>query len=540
MLIPQGMAYAVIAGMPPVYGLYASIVPLIVYAVFGTSRQLSVAPVAMVSILVAAGVGEFADPGSERFIKLAILTAFGVGTVMLFMGLFRLGFLVNFLSRPVLSGFTSAAAVIIGASQLKGLFGFDFPRTSGLHELVAALFANFDSIQPVTALIGIISVIFLFVSRTLNSRLPAALVLLLLSTIATSFLELEKYGLSVVGEIPGGLPQFRADIFSLSDIRLLIPTILVISLIGYMESIAVARAIAEKRDYSVDPNQELRAVGLANIAGSLFQSFPVAGGFSRTAVNDQSGAVTGIASVISALLIALTVLVFTPVFYHLPKTVLAAIIVVAVSGLFDFREMSKLWRTDKRDFLMLLVTFCTTLAFGVEIGIASGVVISLVAFIYISTIPHSAVLGRLGSTRNFRNVNRYKEAVVDDEILIYRFDSQLYFANAGYFNDTLVNLVKQKGDQVNLVILDASAINIIDSTGVHTLKKIIGYLDNNGVRFYVAGAIGPVRDKLKSSGIVSMLGEKSFFFEVADAVDFYKNVCDRNTGEDYSPVQTNC
>lgn len=540
MLIPQGMAYAVIAGMPPVYGLYASIVPLIIYALFGTSRQLSVGPVAMVAILVAAGVGQYAEPGSVRFVNMAIMTAFGVGIVMLLMGSLRMGFIVNFLSHPVLGGFTSAAAIIIGTSQIKNLFGLVLPGTDGVHELLITAVRHAGTFEPVTAAMGISAVAVLVFFKRIRSNLPSALAIVIISTLVTALLDLNQYGLAIVGDIPGGLPGFDVSMFSIADFRLLLPTILVISLVGYMESIAVAKAIAGKHGYTVDPDQELRAVGLANVAGSFFQSFPVAGGFSRTAVNDQSGASTGIASVISAAVIGMTVLIFTPLFYYLPKTVLAAIIIVAVTGLFDLKQMKALWRTDKRDFIMLMITFLTTLAFGVEIGIATGVVISLGAVIYMTTNPHGAELGRLGTSRNYRNVERYRDAVVEEEILIYRFDSQLYFANCSHFHDTLTRYIERKGDKLKLVILDSSAINMIDSTGVHTLKELILTLRERGVRFYIAGAIGPVRDKLKLSGLTDVIGEESFFFEVADAVDYYKSASPCQTDGGFTPLQTNC
>lgn len=540
MLIPQGMAYAVIAGIPPVYGLYASIVPLIIYALFGTSRQLSVGPVAMVAILVAAGVGQYAEPGSERFVNMAIMTAFGVGIVMLLMGSLRMGFIVNFLSHPVLSGFTSAAAIIIGTSQIKNLFGLVLPGTDGVHELLISVVRHAGTLEPVTAAMGISAVAVLVFFKKIRSNFPSALAIVIISTLVTALLDLDQYGLAIVGDIPGGLPGFDVSMFSIADFRLLLPTVLVISLVGYMESIAVAKAIAGKRGYTVDPDQELRAVGLANVAGSFFQSFPVAGGFSRTAVNDQSGASTGIASVISAAVIAITVLIFTPLFYYLPKSVLAAIIIVAVAGLFDLKQMKELWRTDKMDFIMLMITFLTTLAFGVEIGIATGVVISLAAVIYMTTSPHGAELGRLGTSRNYRNVERYRDAVVEEEILIYRFDSQLYFANCSHFHDTLIRHIERKGDKLELVILDSSAINMIDSTGVHTLRELILILRDRGVRFYIAGAIGPVRDKLKLSGLADVIGEESFFFEPADAVDYYKSVSRCQTDGGFPPLQTNC
>lgn len=540
MLIPQGMAYAVLAGLPPVYGLYASIVPLVLYAVFGTSRQLAVGPVAMVSLLVLAGVGEFAEIGSDRFIRLAIMTAMGVGVFQLLMGVFRMGFLVNFLSHPVLSGFTSAAALIIGASQLKNLLGVDLPRTNYIHEIVVGLMEKAGNIDPYTAAIGLGSILLIILIRKWNRAFPSALAVVVISILVTAGFELDQRGVAVVGEIPRGLPSLNVLSFDLGALQQLLPTILVISLVGYMESIAVAKAIANKRGYKVDPNQELIGLGVANIGGALFQSYPTTGGFSRTAVNNQAGARTGMASIISAAIIALTVLLLTPLFYYLPMAVLASIIIVAVAGLFDLQEMKSLWKTDRKDLAMLTTTFLATLALGIEEGIAVGVVLSLVVVIYSSTKPHSTELGRLGNTKNFRNINRYPEAKTEECVLIYRFDSQLYFANVMYFQDRLEDMIAARGDKLELLILDASAIHDIDSTGIDTLKDIIEDLRVKGIKFFIAGAIGPVRDKLKTSEVVSRMGQNNFFFDVNDAMSVYHEERNLDRDVEYSPLQTNC
>lgn len=539
MLIPQGMAYSILAGLPPVYGLYASIIPLIIYAIFGTSRQLAVGPVAMVSLLIVAGVGDFAEVGSAQFIQLAILTALGVGVVQFLMGVFRMGFLVNFLSHPVLSGFTSAAALIIGASQIKNLTGVDLSRTNQVQEIIIETISRFTEIEPITATIGIGSIAAIVLIRKWKRTFPSALVVVVAGTLVTALFGLNQYGVAIVGDIPTGLPAFSLEFLNLSDVQILIPTVLIISLVSYMESIAVAKAIANKHGYKVDANKELIALGAANIGGSFFQAFPTTGGFSRTAVNDQSGANTTIASVMSAVIIALTVLFLTPLFYYLPSAVLAAIIMVAVAGLFDAREMKHLWKTDKRDLAMLLATFVATLALGIEEGIAIGVVLSLVLVIYSSTKPHSTELGRLGNTSNFRNVNRYKNAKVDDEILIYRFDASLYFANVTNFRDTIDSLIRKRGEKLEAIILDVSAINNIDSTGVHTLEELMKELREKGLKLLIAGAIGPVRDKLKRTGMIKQIGKHCFFFDVDNAVKFLKQDGDNYPYKEFSPLQTN-
>lgn len=538
MLVPQGMAYSILAGLPPIYGLYASIVPLLVYAIFGTSRQLAVGPVAMVALLVVAGVGEFAEVGSDRFIQLAIMTAFGVGIFQFLMGLFRMGFLVNFLSHPVLSGFTSAAALIIGASQFPNLLGLDIPRTKNVFLMMWNVVQNLSSVGLFTAVIGIGSILAILLVKRWKKTFPSALVVVAVGTLITWGFSLNTAGVAVVGDIPKGLPSLSFESIRFGDFQMLFPIILVISLVSYMESIAVAKAVATKRNYKVDPNQELIALGSANLAGSLFQSFPTTGGFSRTAVNDQSGSNTTVSSVITAMIIALTVLFLTPLFYFLPKSVLAAIIMVAVAGLFDLKEMKHLWHTDKKDLSMLAVTFMATLLLGIEEGIAIGVVLSLAMVIYSSTRPHTAELGRLGESRNYRNIERYKDAETDPSTLIYRFDASIYFANIEHLEQDLTARIERFGDQhqsvLKRVVFDASSVNMMDSTGAHALKELIENLRAKGITFQMAGLIGPVRDRMRRSGLLKLLGEENVFFDVSDATHATP-VKERQ----FSPVQTN-
>lgn len=539
MLIPQGMAYAVLAGMPPVYGLYASIVPIVLYALFGTSRQLAVGPVAMVSLLVLAGVSQFAEPGSQRFIQLAILTAFGVGLVQFLMGVLRMGFLVNFLSHPVLSGFTSAAAIIIGTSQLKSLLGLDLPGGKDVFLILSSAVAQISETHLVTAAIGIGSIITIQVLRSWKRSFPSALVVVVLGTAITAILGLDGAGVKIVGDIPGGLPALLVPAFSVSDLGLLLPMIMVISLVGYMESIAVAKSIANKKGYKVNANQELIGLGLANLFGSFFQAFPTTGGLSRTAVNNQAGSSSGMASLISAGIIALTLLFLTPLFYYLPGAVLAAIIIVAVTSLFDWSAIKHLWHTDKRDLAMLLGTFLATLVLGIEEGIAIGVILSLGMLIYQSTRPHSAELGQLGESVNFRNIARYPEAAVRPELLIFRFDSPIYFTNTSHFEDTLMQRIRERGDLLRHVVLDASAMSSIDSTGIHVLEELVRKLHEQNVTLSIAGAIGPLRDKLNTAGIMAHLGDSSFFFDVAEAVAARSGAGSAARTHKYTPSQVN-
>lgn len=519
MLIPQGMAYAVLAGLPPVYGLYASTIPLILYSIFGTSRELAVGPVAMVSLIVFAGIGAIAEPGSDRFIQLALLATLGVGFVQLLMGAFRMGFLVNFLSHPVLSGFTSAAAIIIGASQIKSLLGLDMPGSMPVIETLYTAVLQLGTLNVPTALIGVGSVVTIIALRSWKKAFPSALVVVIAGTSVVSILGLEAAGVAIVGTVPVGFPSFTAPAFSIEDLTQILPVVLVISLVGYMESIAIAKAIANKKQYKVDSNQELIGLGAANIGGAFFQSFPVTGGLSRTAVNNQAGAETPLAAIISAILVALTVAFLTPLFYFLPKSVLAAIIIVAVSTLFDVKAMKHLWHTDRRDLALLLITFAATLFLGIEDGIALGVIMSLIIVIYNTTKPHTAELGRLGDSDNYRNIQRYQAAKIDPELIIFRFDSPLYFASSNAFLDQSTSLIKLRDPKPTCFILDASSINFLDSTGIHALEELIKQLHSQDIKLAIAGAIGPVRDMLKQSGVMDQLGSEKFFFDVAEAVE---------------------
>ena len=519
MLIPQGMAYAMIAGMPPIYGLYASTIPLIIYALLGTSRQLAVGPVAMVSLLTASGVAALAETGSEAYIIWAIALAFLVGLMQVALGLFRLGFLVTFLSHPVISGFTSAAALIIGISQFKHILGVSIPRAEHIYETVFNLVEKIPETNIYALGIGVLSVVLMVVLRRINKSFPGALVVVLLGVLAVYAFGLDNSGVKIIGDIPAGFPSVTLEGVSWDKWLTLLPLAATISLVSFMESISVAKAIqAKHRNYHVDANKELIALGAANIGGSLFQGFPVTGGFSRTAVNDQAGAKTGMASLISAVLIILTLLFLTPLFYYLPNAVLGAIIVVAVAGLFDYKEAIHLWKVDKQDFIMLAVTFVSTLLLGIELGIALGVGLSLAAVIYQTTRPHMAELGRIPGRSFYKNIDRFPELEVRDDILIVRFDARLYFANSPYFKEKMEDLIDSKGDKLRLVVLDADSINGMDSTGVLAVEELVRYCRNKNVSFAFVGAKGPVRDTLFRSGLLDIIGQEQCFMLIVDAV----------------------
>ena len=522
MLIPQGMAYAMIAGLPPVYGLYASTIPLILYALLGTSRQLAVGPVAMVSLLTAAGVATLAEPGSDTYIALAIALALMVGIIQFLLGAFRLGFLVNFLAHPVVSGFTSAAALIIGFSQLKHLLGISLPKGGHVHEILLAAVRQIDQVHLPTFLLGAGGILVILVARRIDRRIPAPLLAVLLGILAVSILGLDQLGVRIVGEIPVGLPSLSLPALNGSVIQSLLATALAISLVSFMESIAVAKAIQSRhRVDELDPNQELIALGAANIGGAFFQSYPVTGGFSRTAVNDQAGARSGLASIISAGLILLTLLFLTPLFHNLPNAILAAVIMVAVFGLIDYKEVIHLWHTDRSDLWMLAVTFVATLALGIEEGILIGVVLSLGLVIYRTSRPHIATLGRVPGSDFYRNVERFDHLEIRPDILILRLDAQLYFANLNYCKDQIRRQVREKGPALRCLVLNAESISHIDSSAAQMLHDLIRDLRGQGLTIMMNSIIGPVRDRMAAHGLLDLIGADHIQMSVQDAVDAF-------------------
>lgn len=519
LLIPQGMAYAMIAGLPPIYGLYASLMPQVVYAIFGTSRQLSVAPVAMDSLLVALGLGALSLSGIDEYIAMAIVLALMMGVTQLALGLAKMGFLVNFLSKPVISGFTSAAAIIIGMSQLKHLLGINIEGSNKIQLLFLQTFEKIEETSLLTLGIGLVAIVLIKLMKRVSNKIPSALVVVILGTLALYFFQWNDYGVKIVKSIPSGLPSFQLPVLDYSRIGELVPIALTLALIAFMEAISVAKAVAERHpEYEVDANKELIALGSSNIVGSFFQSYPVTGGFSRTAVNDEAGAKTGISSMVSAIVIALTLLFLTPLFYFLPNAVLAAIIMVAVYGLIDFNYPRQLFKRRKDEFFLLIATFVITLTIGIKEGILIGVLLSLILLVYRTSHPHIAVLGKIKGMEYFKNLKRFPEDVeVHDEILMLRFDAQLFFANVAFFKTALEEEVAKKGKHLKYIILNAESINYVDSTAVLQLQKILEDLTTVNIVFKIAGAIGPTRDILHKSGLVDVIGKENIYVRTAEA-----------------------
>lgn len=532
MLVPQSMAYAMLAGLPPEIGLYASILPLIIYGLMGTSRTLAVGPVAIMSLITASGLSGLAEAGTPAYISLALMLSLLVGILRVGMGLLRLGFLVNFLSHPVLSGFVSAAAVVIGLSQLKHLLGFAMPRGSVV-DLLAYAAANIQQTNLVTLAIGLGSVaLLLYFKHGLGThlatlglpeavRLPLTrggpLLVVLLGTLLVWGLRLDaQAGVSVVGAIPAGLPPLTLPGFDLAIWQALLPTALTLALVGSVESISVAKSLASKRRQKVDPDQELIALGAANFGAAFTGGYPVTGGFSRSMVNFTAGANTGLASIITALLVAVTVVFLTPIFYYLPQAVLAAIVMVAVATLIDVKTPLHVWHYNKADAAALFITFFAVLTIGVELGILLGVAVTIVLFLWRTSRPHVAIVGRVGDSETYRNVLRHNVSTCPHVVAI-RVDESLYFANTKYLEETLLRTIAEHPEVKHLVLI-GSSVNFVDYSALETLETLVEEMRNSGVEVYLAEFKGPVTDSLRKGGFLEHLGEDKLFLSTHRAM----------------------
>jgi len=533
-LIPQGIAYALIAGLPPIYGLYCALVPQVMYAVFGSSRQVAIGPVAMDSLIVATGVSTLALVGSQSYIAIAILLALMVGSIQFLMGVFRLGFIVNFLSKPVITGFTSAVALIIGLNQLGNLLGVNFEQSDQIQIVVEDIFVQFNSYIFNTSIFGIVAVLSIIILRKINNKIPNALIVIVVGILIMRFFGNQFSDVSIVKDIPSGLPTFSFPELDIAQIRELMPIAITLVMVGYLETISIGKTLEAKQDeYKVRPNQELIALGLSNIFGSFFKAYPSTSSFSRSAINQEAGAKTGMSALVSVFIVVLTLLFLTPLFYHLPKTVLAAIIIVAVFRLINIKEGKFLWKSNKLDFWLMIATFLSTLFFGIEYGIIIGVGLSLIILIFRTSKPYVVELGQVPNSNFYRNKERFKDVIIEDEVLVFRFDAQLFYANANYFRDKLEEMAEAKGAALKLIVLDGESINRIDSTGIEMLKEQIKYYKKRNILFFFAGIKGPVRDDLFRSGILEIIDLNQFFMRAYHAVKYFKTG-DRNHQQKYA------
>ncbi|WP_010321744.1 SulP family inorganic anion transporter [Marinobacterium stanieri] len=523
MLIPQSLAYALLAGLPAEVGLYASILPLVAYAIFGTSRTLAVGPVAVVSLMTAAAVGNLALQGTAEYLAAATALAFISGGILILMGLMRLGILANFLSHPVISGFITASGIIIAASQLKHILGVD-ASGHNLLDILLALGSKLNQINLPTLVIGVTATAFLFWVRKqlkpmlinfgMGERLAdivakaGPVLAVVATTVATWGLSLDEQGVKVVGTVPTGLPGLHLPSFDADLWQQLFVSALLISVVGFVESVSVAQTLAAKRRQRISPDQELIGLGASNVASAASGGFPVTGGFSRSVVNFDAGAETPAAGAFTAVGIAIATLVLTPLIFFLPKATLAATIIVAVLSLVDLSALKRTWNYSRSDFAAMLATIVLTLVEGVELGIIAGVGLSVLLYLYRTSKPHSAIVGRVPGTQHFRNVDRF-DVETCKRVLTLRVDESLYFANARYLEDRIYDLVAKQPELEHLVLM-CPAVNLIDASALESLEAINQRLQDSGVRFHLSEVKGPVMDKLKLTHFLDELTGEVF------------------------------
>lgn len=539
LLIPQSLAYAMLAGVPPEVGLYASILPLIGYAIFGTSRTLSVGPVAVISLMTATSLGSVAQQLNVSYVEAATTLALLSGAMLTIMGVLRLGFITHFLSHAVISGFISASGIIIAIGQLKHIVGIE-ASGGDLTRLVPSYFNQIDQFHPATFLLGAAVIILLYIAKSFAARGLIALglkpsiaaplarttpiIAVALSIIAVVSMGLEQQGVAITGNIPSGLPSFHLAIPSLELIELLWLPALLISIIGYVESVSVGRTLAAKRQQKVDPNQELLGLGAANLASGFSGAFPVTGGFARSVVNFDAGAVTQASSIMAAVGIGLAALFLTPALYFLPKATLAATIIVAVISLVDWHIFKSTWRYSRPDFWAVFTTVAITLSAGVEVGVASGVIVSIALHLYRTSKPHIAEIGRVAGTEHFRNVRRYRVETCR-HLYCVRIDESLFFANASYLEDHVLDVVYQRGE-VSDIVLNCAAVNEIDFSALEMLEALNKRLSDQGITLHLAEVKGPVLDRLSRGHFLLELSGRVFLTQH----DAFKTLSQRQLG----------
>ena len=523
MLIPQSLAYALLAGLPPEAGIYASIVPIMLYAVFGTSRTLAVGPVAVVSLLTASAIGQVADAGTAGYAIAALTLALLSGGFLVLLGIFRLGFFVNFLSHPVISGFIAASAILIAMSQMKHLLGIDATGHS-LLEMLNSLVRVVGDMNLITFAIGGAAIMFLVWTRiglgALLGRIgvpiavakaavkAAPMAAVVATTALVAFLHLDNAEVEIVGHVPQGLPPFTLPDLSLNLVgELLMPAVL-ISIIGFVESVSVGKTLAAKKQQRINPDQELIGLGAANLGAAFTGGFPVTGGFARSVVNHDAGAETPAAGAFTAIGLAIASVALTPLVYYLPKATLAATIIVAVLSLIDLSVLKKSWRYSMADFAAVALTIFATLGFGVEIGVATGVAVSLALHLYKTSRPHVAEVGLVPGTQHFRNIRRHQVDTVP-EILSLRVDESLYFVNASFLEDYITNRLADYHD-IRHVVLMFSAVNVVDFSALESLEVINRQLKIKEITLHLSEVKGPVMDRLKTTSFLSELTGEVF------------------------------
>jgi len=516
--IPQSLAYAQLAGVPAYYGLYAALIPAVVGALFGSSGVLSTGPVAMTSLLTAASIAQLAERNTEQFVAYAILLALISGVFQVAFGVMRMGVLLNFLSYPVLMGFINAAAIIIGLSQLPAILGIPAAQTKHFLVDIWHVLANMDSMHELSLAFGLSAIVLLVLFRRLLPKLPGVLITVAILTAASYLLGYEKMGGRIVGEVPQGLPSLSVPPLDWNSTIALLPAGFVIALISFMEAMSSCKVIAIKRRTPWDENQELIGQGLAKIAGAFSQSFPVSGSFSRSALNLAANAQTGLSSVFGAAFVLLTLLFFTPLLHHLPKPVLAAIIVMALVNLIDYRSVAKAWRARGDDGIAAVITFVTTLAFApnIQIGILTGIMLSLALLLYRLMRPRVAVVSLHGDG-TLRDAEYFRLEALHPKLGALRFDGSLYFVNVSYFEEAIISLERRNPNMRYLLVV-GNGINDIDASGIEMLSNLVDRLKAGGITLGFSGAKRQVTEVMERTGLAARIGAANIFSSDAAAL----------------------
>ncbi len=532
-LIPQSLAYAFLAGLDPIYGLYGSIIPLLIYPLIGSSFFLSVGPVAIIALLVLAAASGFAECGTDAYLNVVLLLALLSGVFQVLFSVFKLGALSNYLAKPVLNGFVSAAAIIIIFSQVPNLTSVKVPRSSDFISISTNAMRTFSDPNWHSVLIGALGILLIVAFKKWIKSVPGALVVVVLGIAAVMLFRLEAKGVPIIGALPSGLPYFKADFIDLSIIKELIPSSFIIALICFISSYSIAKSFEDLQEHRINANRELMGLGIAKIVGSFFLTMPSSSSFSRSAINADNRIASGVSSFLVAIIIALTLLFFGKVFYYLPYPILGAIIISSVFSLIKFDYARLLWKYDKRDFAVCVLTFLFTLSFGIIKGILLGIGLSLFLVIQKMSNPNYAVLGRLKDADAFRDKIRFPEAQNVPGVLLIRYDQDLFFGNMDHFYDSMIMEIKRVG-QIKKFILHFGAVQSIDGASIERLKELIKYCQSHNIVFQLTNVTGQMRDLLNRYGFYDLLGKNNFHLSIGHALEDDNDAVSSSLSSHYS------
>ncbi|MCX7793556.1 MAG: sulfate permease [Thermodesulfovibrionales bacterium] len=533
-LIPQSMSYAMIAGLPPIYGLYAASIPPVVAALWGRASLLATGPVAMVSLLTFSSIIPFAKPGTPEYINMAINLALLVGLIQFLMGAFRLGFIMRFVSHPVIVGFTNAAAIIIASTQIQHLLGISVKGSEFILPMFLEIGKNISNTNTYTLAVGLFAFTIIIAGKKIHDSFPGAMVASVITTLLVYALNLNEAGVKTIGDLPKGLPSPSFTFVDFEHTARLIGPALVIAIVGFMEAMAITKAISSRTREPVDINQELIGQGAANIIGSLFKSYPVSGSFSRSAVNLQAGGKTGLSNIFSGLIVIAVLLFFTSTFYYLPKATLAAIVMHAATGLIKHSQFIKLYRTSKHDGIIALITFSFCFITKPDYAIFIGIAVSLLFFLWESMTPRIAILTRNPKTEIFEDYETNRLPFCP-QILYLRPEFSIYFANAEFIREYILKKVEESKNGLKFVLIDMEAVNRIDATGIDEMKELIGELRKMDIELYIANVHKPVREVLHNSSIMTMLKQDKCLKSKAESITLLFNKLDHKYCKEKCP-----